>query len=395
MEDLLYYEDAYMTTFEATILTAATDERGAYVTLDRTAFYPEGGGQPADRGTLHNVAVTDVQKVDGVIRHYVEQPLSEGPVTGQIDWSRRFDHMQQHCGQHMLTAAFVELFDLPTVAFHLGKETVTIDLQTETITDEQLAKAEALANEIILENRPIETKWVTAEEAAHYPLRKQLTVSDNIRLVIIPDFDYNGCGGTHPHTTGSVSMIKILSTERTKQQIRVHFICGQRIRHDLSWRLQTMQQAAQLLSVQQTQIPASVAKLLETQKQLEHALSDAKEQLLTIEIDRLARSTDDLIVEVFEGYSMQQAQKIARTLTTRFPEKTVALVATEEAKMQLVFAKGKQSTSPLNMNGQLKHFLSLINGRGGGNPQFAQGGGDLSISAETMRQQIKEQFVTE
>lgn len=393
MEDLLYYEDAYMTNFDANVVTSNTDERGTYVTLDRTAFYPEGGGQPADYGTLNNIRVTDVQKINDAIHHYVEQPLPLGPVHGQIDWSRRFDHMQQHCGQHILTAAFVELFDVPTVAFHLGKETVTIDLQTETITAEQLAQAEARANAIILENRPVETKWVTAEEAKQYPLRKQLTVSDDIRLVIIPDFDYNGCGGTHPRGTGDVSMLKIVSTERAKQQIRVHFICGQRVSDAFTWRLASMQQAAQLLSVQQTQIPTSIEKLLKTQKQLEHDLSAAKEQLLTIEMERLARSTDETIIEAFEGYSMQQAQKIARTLTTQFPEKTVVLVATDDKKMQLVFAKGKQSTSSLNMNEQLKVLLSFINGRGGGNPQFAQGGGDFTISVDEMMQQIRNQFI--
>ena len=135
-------------------------------------------------------------------------------VEGVLDWERRFDHMQQHAGQHILSAAFVELFGFPTVSFHLGKEVVSIDLDVEDVSSEQLNAVEKLANDIILENRLIEIKWVTEDELHHYPLRKQLAVTDEIRLVIIPDFDYNGCGGTHPSSTGQVSALKILSTEK-------------------------------------------------------------------------------------------------------------------------------------------------------------------------------------
>lgn len=144
--------------------------------------------------------------------------------------------MQQHCGQHILTAAFVELLNIPTVSFHLGSELVTIDLATEQLTDEQLALVEKRANEIILENRPIETKWITKEELPNFPLRKDVSVDEDIRLVIIPDYDYNGCGGTHPTSTGQVSTIKIMGTEKMKKNIRVSFVCGNRVLKQLAMR---------------------------------------------------------------------------------------------------------------------------------------------------------------
>lgn len=379
MHDLFYYKDAYIQAFDANILDTGTDDQGFYVVLDNTAFYPEGGGQPADIGTLNDVRVIDVQKIDGEIRHYVDAELS-GMVHGQLDWAVRFDHMQQHAGQHILTAAFVELFDYQTVSFHLGSGTITIDLDTEHVTPAQLQQAEDRANEIVLENRPIETKWVTAEEAASYPLRKQLKFTDDVRLVIIPDFDYNGCGGTHPRTTGEVAMIKILSTERQKKQTRVHFMCGERLRENMTMRKDVMAQAAKLVSRPESEIATGIEGLLETNKKLEKQLAQAREQLLDIEIAQLAATDDIVIATTFDDYSMQQLQKIARTLTNEHTDKTVALVSADGTKTQIVIAKGKETGVAKSANDVLKQVLTAINGKGGGNDSFAQGGGDTTVS---------------
>lgn len=384
MHDLFYYQDAYMKTFEAAVIETGTDERGTYVVLDNTAFYPEGGGQPNDIGTLNFVRVLDVQKVNGDIRHYTAEPITTTTVQGEIDWETRFDYMQQHAGQHILTAAFVEQFGYETVSFHLGSDTVTIDLEAENVTTEQLQRAEDRANDIVRENRTIETIWVTAEEAATYPLRKQLKFTDDVRLVIIPDFDYNGCGGTHPRATGEVSMIKILSTERMKQKTRVHFICGERVRQNFGARKQVMQQAAKLLSRPESHIAIGIESLLATNKQLEKQLADAREALLAIDIAKLTNAADDFTAAAFEGYSMQQLQKIARTVVNEAPSKALALVSHVDEKLQVVIAKGKESTLSQNANDLLKAILPTINGRGGGKPDFAQGGGEASVSASAL-----------
>lgn len=239
MKELLYYQDVMLQEFDATIIGKGTDESGRhYVVLSNTAFYPTGGGQPHDTGTLNALEVIDVEKVDDEIRHYIQGDLStlDGVVHGKLNWPRRFDHMQQHAGQHILTAAFVELFNAQTVSFHLGSEQVTIDLAVDTISEQQLAAAEARANDIILENRPIQTIWVTEQELGNYNLRKEVAMTGDIRLVIIPNFDYNGCGGTHPTSTGQVSTIKILGTEKMKGNVRVSFVCGQRVLTELGMR---------------------------------------------------------------------------------------------------------------------------------------------------------------
>ncbi|MEH7110664.1 alanyl-tRNA editing protein, partial [Bacillus sp. JJ1764] len=205
MKHKLYYTDPYIKSFTAKVERQAQDQDGNwFIVLDQTAFYPTGGGQPFDTGVIEQSRVINVEEIDGEIRHYLQEPIPSHKmeVSGQIDWDRRYDHMQQHCGQHILSAAFEQLFDYNTVGFHLGNDIVTIDLDTEQLTEAEAAQVESLSNQIILENKPIEIKWVTEEELSRYSLRKETKVKENIRLVIIPDYDYNGCGGTHPWATG-------------------------------------------------------------------------------------------------------------------------------------------------------------------------------------------------
>ena len=204
-------------------------------------------------------------------------------VEGLIDWERRFDHMQQHAGQHILTAAFVELFGFPTISFHLGKGIVSIDLDVEDVSQEQLDAVESLANNILLENRPIETKWITEDELADHSLRKQVSVTDEIRLVIIPNYDTNGCGGIHPNSTGQVRMIKILSTEKQKRKVRVHFVCGGRVLQQLHQKNYELAATSKLLSVPEDGVSIAAQKLLETNYLLEKSLNEVNEKLLIYE----------------------------------------------------------------------------------------------------------------
>src|SRR5690349_4861024 len=200
MKNKLYYTDPYLKTFQTTVEQIGYDHAGFYIVLTETAFYATGGGQPSDTGTINDISVIQVEEIDGQIRHYLAEELPDTieTVIGNIDWERRFDHMQQHAAQHVLSRAFVELFHIDTVSFHLGTDICTIDLDIENLTEKTALQAESLANNIIFENRPITPKWVTKEEVQFLPLRKQPTVSENIRIVIVKDFDYNACGGVHP-----------------------------------------------------------------------------------------------------------------------------------------------------------------------------------------------------
>ena len=391
LKELLYYQDVMLREFNATIVNKGTDADGRnYVVLSNTAFYPTGGGQPHDTGTLNDIEVIEVEKINDEIRHYIQGDSSSlvGEVHGQLNWQRRFDHMQQHAGQHILTASFVELFDAQTVSFHLGSEQVTIDIDVDVLTEEQHVAAEARANEIILENRPIETTWITEKELENYSLRKDVAVTGDIRLVIIPDFDYNGCGGTHPTSTGQVSAIKILGTEKMKGNIRVSFVCGHRVLAELAMRKKVLAAVARQLSVPEVEAATALTKILTTQKSTEKALVAAKEELLNYEAKALVSSKERLITAVFTQRTMQELQKLARTVVIEQVEAIVLLVSENEDKLQFVAARGaKVEKSMKDIAGKV---LPLINGKGGGSDQMVQGGGERIISSEQLFEAMQE-----
>jgi len=371
--------------FDAHIISKETDEFGRhYVVLSNTAFYPTGGGQPHDTGTLNGIEVIDVEKVGEEIRHYMQGHALEleGFVHGTLNWPRRFDHMQQHAGQHILTAAFVELFDAQTVSFHLGSEHVTIDIAVDTLTEQQLIAAEIRANEIILENRPIETTWITENELSDFNLRKEVAVTGDIRLVIIPDYDYNGCGGTHPTSTGQVNAIKILGTEKMKGNVRVSFVCGQRVLNELAMRKRVLGDVARQLSVPEVDAATALAKILSAQKHTEKALVAAKEELLTYEAKALVSSSSGLVAAAFQQRTMQDLQKLARTIVSEQEDMVTLLVSESEGKLQFVAARGKHVSK--SMKAIAEKALPLINGKGGGSDQMVQGGGECIISKEDL-----------
>lgn len=388
MKNLFYYEDAMMKEFTAQVVKTGKDETGNFIVLNNTAFYPTGGGQPHDTGWINEVEIIDVEKIDEEIRHYTAADVSNisGEISGKLHWSRRFDHMQQHTGQHILTAAFVELFDMATVSFHLGTELVTIDLNVGEVSEDQLAAVEKRANEIILENRPIEIKWVTKEELAQYNLRKDVKVDEDIRLVIIPDYDYNGCGGTHPTSTGQVGLLKILATEKMKKQIRVHFVCGNRVLQQLAMRKQVLSDVARQLSAPEEEAADALRKFAKTAKQTEKNLTEAQDALLEFEAKELANET--VAAATFENRSIQSLQKLARFITQQNDEAIALLVANNEDKLQFVAARGSEQTKSMKVISAAA--LPLINGKGGGNDALVQGGGEKTVSAEALIEAMKE-----
>jgi len=394
MKEKLYYQDSYLQTFTAHVKQQEQDTEGNwYVTLSQTAFYPTGGGQPHDTGKLNEVNVLDVEEVEGEIRHYIDEPtLTESmEVVGAIDWKRRFDFMQQHVGQHLLTASFVELLDIPTTSFHLGKEMVTIDVDCRELSEEQLINVEDLANQIILENRPIETVWVTKEELSKYPLRKKVTVDEDIRLVIIPEFDYNGCGGTHPRSTAEVGSVKILHTEKQKGNIRIHFVCGGRVRTQLHRKQKVLSEMTRILSASEDGLSDAAQNVLNHQKKLEKTLTETKDMLFEYEARDLVKAKKDLnsvssIQAIYQNRSIQELQKLARMVVAETKDSVVFLVAENEQLLQFVAARGENVD--LSMKQLAANALSLINGKGGGSDLFAQGGGEASISAELLLEKI-------
>lgn len=385
----LYYENQYIHIFTAKVLKSEKDEwRRFYVVLDQTAFYPTGGGQPHDTGTLNDIPIYDTEEFNEEIRHYISEPVEvQSDYTAEINWERRFDHMQQHAGQHILSATFEDIFGYKTVSFHLGNEICSIDLETTELTEEETNQVEKKANEIILENRPIKTNWVTKDELSNYTLRKELSFSDNIRLVIIPDFDYNGCGGTHPDTTGQINSTKILHWEKQKKKVRVYFVCGTRVLNQLGRKHKVIRGLTNQLNAPQEDLNEMTKRTIQLRKHLQKNNQELKTELIEYEADKLIVKAHlhhghYMTKAIFQNRAMPEIQQLAELTTTKTDDMLVFLINEKDAKLQVVCAKS--DNLDLNMNKLIKSVLPVINGKGGGNELIAQGGGKRIISPDEL-----------
>ncbi len=370
----LYYDDSYLQAWQATIVAHSEAEQGLRVALDRSAFYPEGGGQPADTGMLNDVAVVDVQVEDGVVWHTLAEPLDAREVQARIDWPRRFDHMQQHHGQHLLSAAFDTLFGFRTVSFHLGSASVTIDLATPALSAEQAYAAEDLANQVIWENRPVTARFVTAQELATLTLRKPPVVDGPIRIVSVPDFDYSACGGTHPSATGGVGIIAIRRWERRGDTTRVEFGCGARAARDLRSKQAIVMRLANAFSVGADELEAAVQRVRSSEDEQRRALADARQQLLAYQAREWVEQAPTiggapLVAMTSASHSLDELRLLARTIVELGASAVLGLSA---GKGHVLVARGSGAT--FDAAAVLRDALAQVGGRGGGRPDQAQGG---------------------
>ncbi|MFL5627152.1 MAG: alanyl-tRNA editing protein [Ktedonobacteraceae bacterium] len=374
----LYFDDSYLRQFNATVIASRSYRQLPAVILDQTAFYPEGGGQPADRGNLNGIPIVDVQEVNGEILHILEAEIPPGAVvSGEIDWQRRFDHMQQHTGQHTLSATFQRLFNAETLSWHLVSEYVTIELGHAAFSPGEIAQAELAANRIVWENRPVTARIYPPEELASLELRKSTTRSSDIRIVTIQDWDAIGCGGTHVKSTAEVGQIAIRRHEARGNTVRIEFLCGLRAVADYRRMADTVNGIASLLSVKPDQVSGSVQRLKDVQQSLEEDLAQAHKKLLQYEaqnlLARAARTYDGckVVCEIVSERDANQLRFIAQQLAT---SGAIALLGSLTVdKAYLCFTCPKSCS--ISMNTLLQQALPYIGGRGGGQQTLAQGGG--------------------
>ena len=371
----LYYDDPYLTTFDARVIERATRDGRPVVALDRTAFYPEGGGQPGDRGSLDGVRVVDTHEDGNLVWHLLDGPLEEDGVAGEIDWARRFDFMQQHHGQHLLSAAFERLFDARTVSVHLGEEICTVDLAHTGLSPDHLVEGEELTNRVIWDNLPIDARFVDRAELERLALRKAPGAFDRIRIVSAGDFDHSPCGGTHPRRTGEVGSVVLRRWERRGETLRVEFVCGVRAIRDYRWKNALLSGVAAGLSVGALELPGAIERLREAEERSRKALAAAEERLLRYEAQELVEGAEaidgiPLVARSFEQRELDSLRKLARQIADRGG---IALLGLRSAKAQLVFARGEGLR--YDMGALLREAAAITGGRGGGRPEAAQGGG--------------------
>lgn len=380
MTERLYYTDPTIREFEATVMHVEVVDGRQIVRLDKTAFYPTSGGQPFDVGTLGGFRVIEVlDGPDGYVDHIVEgAPALGATVDGSVDWTRRFDHMQQHTGQHVLSAAFDSLLDARTESFHLGADYATIDLARE-LTPQQIARAEDDANRVVWEDRAVHIRFVDAAEAASLPLRKAPAREGTLRLIDVDGYDLSACGGTHVPRTGAIGIIAVTGWERFKGGLRVGFVCGGRALHTHRRLRDLVSDSARLLSTMDDEIPAGIERLHAEAKETKRQIRDLHSKLAGHEADRLAASAQDgIVIATLDGWDPNGLKGIASAITAR-PGFVVALLGGPSPRAVVIARSTDRST---DSGAVLKQLAAKFGGKGGGRPELAQGGGLQGDPAE-------------
>src|SRR5688572_14389620 len=401
----LYYNDSHLIEFEARVIDKTERVSGwTAVTLDRTAFYPTGGGQPSDTGTLNGLRVVEcIDNEDEGVLHMIQGRAPEigATVQGRVDWSRRLDHMQQHTGQHILSQAFVTLFNAPTRSFRVLDQSCEIDVDLANPATEIIERAVELANNVIWEDRPITIHNVTPEEAAELPLRKDPAREGELRLIEVEGFDLTPCGGTHAHRTGEVGMIAVRHWERAKGLTRIEFVAGVRALADYRRANKTARDVAALYSSARDDAAKLTSRVLDENKDLhrrvrvleEIAARVEAEELISEAIESLAvdgeSSRSKIITKVFDNRDAESLKHLALALITH--NNVIALLGSrDQGTARLIFARSADASG--DMNALMKQACEMLDGRGGGKPDMAQGGGkkvsQLEETINTIRQNL-------
>lgn len=402
MTERLYYQDSHLTEFEARILSVADEGAGRFaVTLDRTAFYPTGGGQPSDTGTLGEARVVEcIDEEEAGVRHLVEGALPPvgARVAGRVDWARRLDHLQQHTGQHLLSQAFTQLFDAPTRAFRMLERACEIDVDLREPSNERveqtIEQAVSLANRVIWEDRAVRIRQVSSVEAAALPLRKDSARAGDLRIIEIENFDLSPCGGTHAARTGEVGILAVRSWERAKNLVRIEFMAGGRVLSDYRRANHTARSVAALFSAGRDDAPELTARLLEENKTLTRRLRTLEEIAARVEAEELIQSATRgdaetrtrIVTHAFADRDAESLKRLALSIITRPGH--IALLGSCDADgraARLIFARAPEAHG--DMNALMREACATLEGRGGGRPDLAQGGGTntekLSLALET------------
>lgn len=381
MTEKLYEQDAFLTKFEGKVLSCVQGKKGFDVVLDRTAFYPEGGGQPYDTGKLGDVKVLEVHSREGEIVHTCDRPLDAGSiVTGVIDWGRRFDLMQQHSGEHIVSGLAHSLWDCENVGFHMGAEVITIDLSLP-LDQNQLAQLEAEANRYIYLDVPVDIAYPSREELEHIPYRSKKELTGQVRIVTFPGADCCACCGTHVRSAGQVGLVKLLSAQKFREGVRIELVCGGRALRYLSRALEQNAQVSHLLSAKVFETGAAVERLLGENEALRSRLASLEESRFAALAKEYAGAGDVVLFE--EGLSPDSLRRLCDAVLHSCGGRCACLSGDDGSGYK--YAVGQAGG---NLRDFVKELNQALSGRGGGKPDFVQG------SVQASRKAI-EQFFAE
>ena len=370
MTQRLYYSDSYLRDFEAAVVDRSDNGRRIY--LDRTAFYPTSGGQPFDTGRLGGVEVTEVIDEGERIAHLLASPLSAQRVAGSIDWGRRFDHMQQHTGQHLLSALLAELMGYTTVGVHFGRDTSTLDVEAAGLTAEQMTDVEAKANEVVFQNRPVQVSF--EDPAASAGLRKPSDRVGPLRIVAIHDLDRSACGGTHVRATGEIGAVLVRKAERARKGTRVEFLCGGRAIRQARWDHELLTRIAGEFSASAAELPGLIESQRNALKEasaersnLQHRLDQHRARELYAASPPDAAGLRRVTVRD-EDATLEELRGLAQEFTSM--PRAIFIGTTQSPSSVILAVSGDAGVDAASV---LKSLLASAGGRGGGSARMAQG----------------------
>jgi len=396
MTEKLYEKDPYRRTFEADLKNIEKKDGQYHVELSQTYFYPEGGGQPCDKGVIDGKKVNYVYKNEDKVFHVLDnKPKGETDLNCKIDWERRYDFMQQHTGQHLLSAVFKNEHDLNTVGFTLSEDSLRIDLDKK-INDQKIKAVEEKVNEYIYENIKVKTLYPDAETLNQFNLRKEPTVDENIRVIKIGELDFSPCGGTHLKNTGELGIIKITNIDNYKGGLRIDFVCGKRALQDYDFKNKLITELRDITSVPDESIIREVKRLKQELKNDEDKISKLNKELLKYKADELIKNAANVneinvVYKVFSDTTYDNVQWLSDIITKK--ENNICIFGQHDESTARLLLSKSDNIKELDMNEIINKPLEIIGGRGGGNPQKAQGGGskvnEIEVAVEKALELIR------
>lgn len=378
MTDKIYLQNPYLREISARIVDKKYIDNKFYIKLNRTIFYPNmSGGQPMDKGTINGIEVLDTYEEGEDIIHVVKENIQDKNVQLSIDWDTRFDHMQQHTGQHLLSSVFYNLYNAETVGFHLGREYVYIDITLPELTDEDIKRVEKFSNKIIFSNFDIKTYYINKNNISKIPLRKQPSVTTNIRIVEIDGMDYSPCCGTHHRSTGEIGLIKIRKWEKYKGNTRIEFVCGNRALQDYSWKNTCINNISALLSSKDTDTYNKVKILFDHTEELEKENRNLQEELLKYKAkellnDCMTLNNIQIIKKKFQNTNIKEVSFMSSYLINNIDDLILILGVENTEKSQFILSRS--NNLKINISNIFKEISKKLGVKGGGSIQTVQGG---------------------
>ena len=381
MTHKIYLENPYLREIDSRIIDKIYKDGKYYIKLNRTIFYPHlSGGQPGDKGTINGVQVLEVYEEESDIIHVVKENIHSDKVILNIDWENRLDNMQQHTGQHLLSAAFYKLYNGETVGFHIGQDYEYIDVTLPELLEDEAEKIEIYANRIISSNFEIKSYYIEKNDISKIPVRKQPTVNSNIRIVEIDNIDFSPCAGTHLRSTGEIGLVKIRKWEKYKGNVRIEFVCGNRALFDYRWKNKAIRDIGLLLSSKDTDVFHKVQLLFHQKEELEKKNKDLKEELLKYKGEELLMNSvkingTSFVAKIFDDIDLKEINAISNYLVNSKSNLVQIYGSSYENKGQFLVSITKDLK--INLKEVFKEVSNEFEIKGGGSPHIIQGGCSL------------------